>query len=196
MKKNYFILLFVFTAFFSTNKASAQQIQVFLGQIIMFGGTYAPDGWALCNGQELPIQQNQALFALLGTTYGGNGVTTFALPDLRSRVPVGQGQGPGLTNRTLGEKSGTENTNILVSNLPPHTHSLNASTLAGNTSVPTGKYLANTSSLDKEYIDTTNTAMHPTAVGITGSGVPISIVQPYIAINYIISLNGVWPERP
>lgn len=196
MKKNYFILLFVFTAFFSTNKASAQQIEVFLGQIIMFGGNYAPQGWALCNGQEISIQQNQALFAILGTTYGGDGVNTFGLPDLRSRVPVGQGQGPGLTTRIVGEKGGTENTNILVSNLPPHTHSLNASTLAGNTNVPTGKYLANTSSLDKEYIDTTNTTMHPTAVGVTGSGVPISIVQPYIGINYIISLNGVWPARP
>src|SRR5438105_10342167 len=96
----------------------------FLGQIMLFGGNFAPRGWAFCNGQIMSIAQNTALFSLLGTTYGGDGITTFALPDLRGRAPVGQGQGPGLSNITLGEASGTESITLTIANMPGHNHTL------------------------------------------------------------------------
>ena len=117
----------------------------------MGGMNFAPRGYASCQGQLLSISQNTALFALLGTTFGGNGQTTFALPDLRGRVPMGEGQGPGLTGRTLGEVGGTETVTLITNEIPAHLHTLNGVTEAGNTSVPTGAYLANTGALDKEY---------------------------------------------
>ena len=122
-----------------------------LASIILFAGNFAPRGFYLCQGQILSIAQNTALFSLLGTTYGGDGRTTFALPDLRGRVPVGQGQGPGLSNYDLGEVSGTESTTLLVTNLPQHNHPLIATSEAGSTSDPTGAFLGNTGALDKEY---------------------------------------------
>ena len=108
----------------------------FLGEIKMFGGNFAPRGYALCNGQLLAIQQNTALFALLGTTYGGNGQTTFALPDLRGRVPMSSGQGPGLTSRTLGEMSGSENVTLLSNQMPAHNHSVITNSGNGDVSSP------------------------------------------------------------
>src|SRR5690606_34266597 len=108
-----------------------------LGQIIMVGFNFAPRGWAFCDGRLLPIAQNTALFSLLGTTYGGNGQTTFALPDLRGRCAVGMGQGPGLSQRVQGEMSGTENVTLIQTQMPAHTHTLMASTADGTTNVPT-----------------------------------------------------------
>src|SRR5512140_216933 len=110
----------------------------FIGEIVMFAGNFAPRSWALCNGQLLPIAQNTALFSILGTTYGGDGRTTFALPDLRGRVPVHPGQGPGLSNYVLGEMAGTENTTLLINNMPAHNHTLNAVSDAGDTAAPAG----------------------------------------------------------
>src|SRR5215218_9391620 len=110
----------------------------------MFGGNFAPRGWAFCQGQILSIAQNTALFSLLGTTFGGNGQTTFALPDLRGRVPVGWGQGPGLSNRNLGEVGGQENTTLTQNEIPTHNHTLNAVSQPGDSSAPAGAYLANT----------------------------------------------------
>src|SRR5689334_14491352 len=107
-----------------------------LASIAIFAGNFAPRGWALCNGQILPIAQNTALFSLLGTTYGGNGQTTFALPDLRGRAPIGTGQGPGLSNVDLGQVGGTENVTLLTSNMPMHNHSLNASSAAADVGAP------------------------------------------------------------
>src|SRR3982750_2476369 len=114
----------------------------FLAEIIMFGGNFAPRGWAFCSGQILSIAQNTALFALLGTTYGGNGQTTFALPDLRGRAPIGTGQGPGLTNILLGELSGTQSVTLTSQQMPAHNHSVNASATVANTANPTGGSLA------------------------------------------------------
>src|SRR5437899_12703586 len=114
----------------------------FIGEIVMFAGNFAPRGWAFCNGQILSIAQNTALFSILGTTYGGNGQTTFALPDLRGRVPMHPGQGPGLTNHTLGEVAGSETTTLLSSNMPQHTHALNCNSAAGTQPSPSSGFLA------------------------------------------------------
>src|SRR5664279_4089451 len=122
-----------------------------LASILIFAGNFAPRGWALCNGQLMAINQNQALFSLLGTTYGGDGFTTFALPDLRGRVPIHMGQGPGLSNYIIGQTGGSENTTLLPTNLPPHTHPLIATSEPGSTSDPTNAYLGNTGALDREY---------------------------------------------
>ena len=168
-----------------------------LASILLFAGNCAPRGWALCDGQILAINQNQALFALLGTTYGGDGRTTFALPDLRGRVPIHMGQGPGLTNYVIGQTGGTENTTLLATNLPPHTHPLIATFEAGSTSDPTGAYLGNTGVLDREYnISGTRVQMNAGAIGFTpGGSQPFKIIQPYLTVNYIIALQGVFPAR-
>jgi microcystin-dependent protein len=170
--------------------------QPFLAAIFLFAATFAPRGYAFCNGQLLSIAQNTALFALIGTTYGGNGTTTFALPDFRGRVPIHPGQGPGLSNYTLGQLSGSENTTLLVSNLPQHNHSLVATSEAGSTSDPTGAYLGNTGALDREY-NTSGTLvnMNAGAVGLTGGAQPFNNLQPYLAVNFIIALEGIFPSR-
>lgn len=170
-------------------------MDAYLGMIIMFGGNFAINGWALCQGQLLAISQNTALFSILGTTFGGNGVTTFGLPDLRGRVPVGMGNGPGLTPIVLGQVSGTENVSILVNNLPPHNHPLSGSSLTGNSALPTAAIPANSGNLDKEYTTdfSANVAMMPT--GLTGSSVPLAIRNPYLGINYQIALVGIFPSR-
>src|SRR3546814_1398233 len=118
-------------------------MEPFLGQIMMVGFNFAPRGWALCQGQLLPISQNQALFSLLGTTYGGDGRTTFALPDLRGRCAIGMGQGPGLANYTQGEMAGQENVTLISTQMPQHTHSLAASSTNGTVSDPTNAVIAN-----------------------------------------------------
>jgi microcystin-dependent protein len=194
MKKTHFILVVVFVTFLSANKVTAQ-VDPLLGQISMFAGNFAPRGWALCDGQLLLIDQNQRLFSILGTTYGGDGRTTFALPDLRGRAPIHEGQGPGLSDKRLGQRGGAEQVILQVSNLPSHTHSLNASTATGTSNVPTGNVHADTSVFDKEYATTANTAMSGTAIGNTGGNIPVSIVQPYLTINYIIALQGTFPSR-
>ncbi|OXB08677.1 phage tail protein [Flavobacterium plurextorum] len=162
----------------------------------MFAGTFAPRGWLFCNGQLLPIPQYSTLFSIIGTTYGGDGINNFALPDLRGRVPVGQGQGPGLSPRNLGETSGNENVTLTISNMPAHNHQLNASTAVGTSNVPTGNVLANTSVLDKEYNGSPNTAMNNASIGISGSNAPVTIMQPFQTINFIIAIEGIYPPRP
>jgi microcystin-dependent protein len=170
-------------------------MEPFIATIMMFGGNFAIRGWALCNGQILSIAQNTALFSLLGTTYGGNGQTTFALPDLRGRSPIGWGQGPGLSPISLGELSGTETATLVINNMPAHTHPLSGSSLAGNASLPTGAVPANSGALDKEYstVLTSNVAMAPT--GVTGGGQPFSIRDPYLAVTFLIALEGIFPSR-
>lgn len=190
------ILLVVFVSLFSGNKAIAQS-DPFIGQISLVAFNYAPQGWAKCEGQLLPIAQNQALFALLGTTYGGDGMTTFALPDLRGRVPMGDGNGPGLTPRVLGEKSGSETNTLTIAQMPMHNHTVNASTVDGDQNLPTGSIPANTKALDKEYTSTAaNTTMSPSMIGVAGGSQPVNNVQPYTTLTYIIALQGVWPSRP
>jgi microcystin-dependent protein len=171
----------------------------FIAQIMMFGGNFAPRGWAFCSGQILSIAQNTALFSLLGTTYGGNGQTTFALPDLRGRVPIHPGTGPGLSPYDLGQVGGTEATTLLIANMPPHNHTatgaINANSGAANDSIPTGNYLAESAI----YHSGTNTAMAANSVavnvGISGGGQPFNNIQPYTCVNFIIALEGIFPSR-
>jgi microcystin-dependent protein len=167
-----------------------------LASILIFAGNFAPRGWAFCNGQLLSIAQNTAVFSLVGTTYGGDGITTFGLPDLRGRVPVHFGQGPGLSNYELGQVGGTENTTLLVNNLPAHKHALNATSEGGTTSAPAGAYLGNTGALDREY-NTSGTvvAMNANAIGLSGGSQPFPILQPYLALNYVIAMQGIFPSR-
>ena len=170
--------------------------QPFLGMIALFGFNFAPQGWAFCNGQLLPIAQNTALFSLLGTMYGGDGRTTFALPNLQGRVPIHFGQAPGTSQYQIGQVGGAENTTLNASNLPPHNHPLNAVSETGETSDPTGAYLGNTGALDKEYrLSGTGVIMNANAIGNTGGSQPLSIVQPYLVVNYCIALQGIFPSR-
>ncbi len=171
----------------------------FLGEIRMFGGNFAPRGWAYCNGQLLSIAQNTALFSLLGTTYGGDGRVTFGLPDLRGRVAINQGQGPGLSNYSLGEVTGTESVTILQNQMPPHTH-----TVACNTGVATQPSPANNlfaSPVDSQggagngYAPTANGTMSPTMIGSAGGGTPVPILQPLLCVSFIIALEGIFPSR-
>ena len=193
MKK---ILLIGLFAILSMGKANAQQVEVFLGEIRMFAGNFAPTGWAFCQGQLLPIAQNTALFSLLGTTYGGDGRTTFALPDLRGRVPVGFGQGPGLSYKDLGQQFGTETVTLTTAQMPAHSHTVNAVTSEGNQNLPTNSLPANTKALDKEYSDAaSNTTMKSGMIGITGSSQPVNISQPSLGVNFIIALQGIFPSR-
>jgi microcystin-dependent protein len=148
----------------------------------------------------LPISQNTALFSLLGTNYGGNGQTTFALPDLRGRVMIHQGTGPGQPTYVIGETGGNTQQTLLVSNLPPHNHALMASTDAATTEKPAGAFLAaanDPASLNpiNVYGPATNTTMNPLAIGFTGNGIPISLLQPFLTISVCIALQGIFPSR-
>jgi microcystin-dependent protein len=171
-------------------------MEAYLGMIIMFGGNFPILGWAFCNGQLLPINQNQALFSLLGTTYGGNGTTTFALPDLRGRAPIGFGQGTGLSNIALGEYAGGQTATLTTANLPAHQHPLVGSSLAGNSALPTNAVPANSGNLDKEYSTDLTAPVNMISTGLTGSNTPFGIRDPYMGINYLIALQGIFPPRP
>jgi microcystin-dependent protein len=167
-----------------------------MAAIVMFAGNFAPYGWAFCNGQLQSIADNAALFSLLGTTYGGDGSTTFGLPDLRGRVPIGQGPGLGLSNYALGQMGGQENITLLTTQIPAHTHSLSGVTEAGTSATPTGNLHANTGNLDKEYATTgTPTAMNASAILTTGGSNGHSNMQPYLAVNYVICIFGAYPSR-
>jgi microcystin-dependent protein len=166
----------------------------FIGEIRLFASNFAPQGWALCNGQLMSIAQNTALFALLGTMYGGNGQTTFALPDLRGRVPVHQGQGPGLTSRTQGEVSGSETVTLLSSQMPAHSHALRASTVAATGSTPAGALLGATT-VNSYDNSAAGVAMAAGAIGNTGGAQPHDNMAPTLALNYIIALFGIFPSR-
>ena len=169
----------------------------FLGEIFMAGFNFAPRGYAMCNGQILPIAQNTALFALLGTTYGGNGQTTFALPNLQSRVPMHFGQGPGLSSYDLGQSAGAETTTLTTNQLPPHGHNLNASTAGGDQLLPTNNILA-TDALGGTAPYTNgapNVTMSPSAIAGTGGGQPHDNIQPYLTLNFYIALEGLFLSR-
>ena len=169
----------------------------FLGEIRMFGGNFAPTGWALCNGQLLSIAQNTALFSLLGTIYGGDGVTTFALPDLRGRVPLNQGQGPGLSAYTPGEQTGAESVTLLVNQMPIHNHAVNADGQASGKNSPAGNFpgtVAGTAT-EKMYSGASNTTMNQTMIGNAGGSQPLRIIQPVLCVTFIIALNGIYPSR-
>ena len=169
----------------------------FLGQIIMFGGNFAPRSWALCDGQLLPISSYTALFSILGTTFGGDGRTTFGLPDLRGRVPVHQGSGPGLPQVQLGQKGGAAANTLTVGNLPAHSHTaqLMATTGAAEDDGPSGNVLAKAGT--EIYGTGANAQMGDDSIKVdqTGSNQPVNNMQPYQAVNYIICLQGTFPSR-
>lgn len=169
----------------------------FIGQIVITGFNFAPRGYATCDGQVLSIAQYTALFSLLGTTYGGNGQTTFGLPDLRGRAAMNQGQGPGLTNRTIGESAGETAHTLTTAEMPIHNHMLMASSIAGSSLSPLGKYFAaDATGAIKTYSDANpDTTMNPNVIGLSGGNQPHSNMQPYLVINFSIALEGIFPSR-
>jgi microcystin-dependent protein len=170
----------------------------YLGCIFLFAGNFAPRGFALCQGQIISIAQNTALFSLLGTTYGGNGQTTFALPDLRGRAAVGAGQGPGLPNYALGEVTGSPTVSLTISEMPAHNHLVSASQNADSTN-PQACFPGNDSrggSPLNIYSTTADTTlMNPAAVQPAGGSQPFSVQNPILALNYIICTQGLFPSR-
>jgi len=179
----------------------------FLGEIRMFAGNFAPRGWAFCNGQLLAISQNDALYALIGTTYGGDGVNTFGVPDMRGRLPLGMGQGPGLSTYVIGQMAGTESVTLTLPQTPAHSHTLNATSANGNVAVPNNQTLpaapdaATPHTTASLYVEATpNTvvqnAMDPTSISASGGGnQPHENRMPMLAFNFIIALEGVFPSR-
>ncbi len=169
----------------------------FLGEIKIVSYNFAMNGWALCNGQLLAINQNQALFSILGTTYGGNGTTTFALPNFQGMFPMHAGQGAGLTAVTIGQAKGAGQIALQASNLPVHTHALNASTGAPTTHDPTGAALATLprSSPPIYAHATANAALSAQSVASAGAGQPFPCLQPYAVFNFVIALQGIFPSR-
>jgi microcystin-dependent protein len=165
----------------------------FLGAIFMFAGSFPPQGYALCNGQILPISQNTALFSLIGTAYGGNGTTTFALPNLQGASPLSFGQGQGLSQRDIGETGGAANVTLLSSQLPLHTHAAQGVATAGTQQAPTGGAWAEIRGLP--YAPTPVGAMDPRAIALAGGNQPHNNMPPYLVINFIIALVGVFPSR-
>lgn len=166
----------------------------FIGQITMFAGTFPPRSWAFCDGQLLPIQSYSALFSILGTTYGGDGRTTFALPDLRGRVPMHAGNGPGLSSRPQGQRAGAENVTLNINQIPAHTHALQASDGFGSSKEPGGNVPAMADDGERNYSSVVSGAdMKPTES--TGAGQSHANMQPYLAIRYIIALQGIFPSR-
>ncbi|AKJ97827.1 MULTISPECIES: phage tail protein [Pseudomonas] len=194
-------------------------MEVFMGTIQSFAFNFAPSGWALCNGQTLAISQYQALFSLLGTYYGGNGQTNFMLPNLQGRLPMGQGNGLGLTPRVIGEVSGTENVTATLNNLPTHTHTLTGITAAttvqlanpasnpANAPTPTNSFIGTSGTgpgAANIYSDQVGATPVPLkgvtttvsgTVAPTGNGLPMAIMNPFLAINFSIALNGLFPSR-
>jgi len=172
-------------------------MQAYIGGVMLFAGNFAPKNFAFCQGQLLSIAQNTALFSILGTTYGGDGRTTFALPDLRGRVPTGPGQGPGLSNVVLGEVAGFESVTLLNNNLPFHNHLASCDGASAPNADPTGGLWGNPGALSGlAYYGTTATAqMSPQMIAPTGNSQPVSVEQPYLGLNYIICLFGIFPSR-
>jgi len=169
----------------------------FVAEIRIFPFNFAPRGWAFCNGQLMPISQNTALFSLLGTTYGGNGQSTFGLPDLQGSAPMHPGQGPGLSLRDLGEQSGSTTTTLLTSEIPAHSHALMASSSPASGRDPSGNPLARSRNGNAyQTVTNSNTVnMSSSAVGMAGSSLPHNNMQPYLALNFCIALQGVFPPR-
>ena len=168
----------------------------FIGEIRMFGGSFAPVGWNFCDGSLLPISQNDALFNLIGTTYGGDGQSTFAVPDLRGRVPIHQGQGPGITQSYLiGELAGVENVTLITQTIPSHNHNFVTSTAAATATNPNGNIMAASPTIASYVIDVAGPTLTPGAISMVGGNQPHENMMPYLCINFIISLNGVFPSQ-
>jgi microcystin-dependent protein len=175
----------------------------FLSEIRMFAGNFAPKGWAMCNGQLMSIQQNTALFSLLGTTYGGNGTSNFALPNLQASAPLHTGgtssQGAGLSLHVLGEVGGSQNVTLLASEMPSHTHAPTASKNPANTGNPNNALVAATDPTNPIYVASSSPGsplpFGPQAIAPAGGSQPHNNLQPYLVINFIIALQGIFPSR-
>jgi microcystin-dependent protein len=176
----------------------------YLGEIRIFAGNFAPNGWALCNGALLPIAQNTALFSILGTQYGGNGQTNFALPNLSGSAAMSQGSGQGLTARAVGESVGTQSVTLDTNEMPAHNHVPNAVTSVAADTSPANDFWAVAPAEGKPphhvtpnlYTSTVNAPMSPVALSVTGGSQPHNNMQPYLAMNFIICMNGEYPQRP
>lgn len=167
----------------------------FVGEIRIFAGNFAPAGWMVCNGAIVPISENETLFNLIGTTYGGDGQSTFALPDLRGRVPIHRGQGPGLSNHVIGELGGSETVTLTTANMPAHRHVLMASSVVSNGSAGRAGVLAATSAVNMYGSDVPTVQMAAQAVSALGGAQPHENMAPFVGINYIISLFGIFPSQ-
>jgi microcystin-dependent protein len=169
----------------------------FVAEIRIFAGNFAPTGWALCNGQLMPISQNTALFSLLGTTYGGDGKSTFALPDLQGSAPMQQGQGPGLSLRVLGEVGGEQNVTLLQTEMPAHGHGVQAAAGTGLADPTNNVWASGAKGFGSVYSPSSgsNTPMSPAATSITGGNLPHNNMMPYLCLTFIIALQGVFPPR-
>jgi microcystin-dependent protein len=173
----------------------------FIGEIRMFGGNFAPAGWALCKGDLVPIAENDALFTLLGTIYGGDGENTFALPDIRGRVPIHMGQGAGLTNRVIGEMAGVESVTLTTQQIPIHTHTMQCDTLGAESATPAnsihGTETAGNAAVYKVDVDIAPELIQPmpaSAIGPVGGSQPHENRMPFVAVTFIISLFGIFPD--
>jgi microcystin-dependent protein len=167
----------------------------YVGEIRMFAGNFAPNGWMFCEGQTLPISENDVLFQLIGTTYGGDGQETFNLPNLASRVPIHMGTGPDGTTYQIGEMAGTEQETLTTQQIPIHSHTLLAASAIGNLPTPQGNVLGKLTNIDLYSGDSTDTPMSPVAIGAAGGSQPHENTQPFLCINFIISLFGVFPSQ-
>ena len=172
----------------------------FVAEIRIFGFNFAPKGWAFCNGQILPLSQNTALFSLLGTTYGGDGKSNFALPNLQGSAPLQQGQGAGLSLYDLGQTGGEQAVTLLDSEMPSHTHTVQADTAAGTLIPPTGAAWATPGAGRNVNIyhvsDANNVLMNPLGVSVAGGSQPHNNMPPYLGLNFCIALQGIFPARP
>lgn len=169
----------------------------FIAEIRIFAGNFAPRGWAFCNGQLLPVSQNTALFSLIGTTYGGDGRTTTALPNLQGRTPMHPGRGPGLTDRRLGERGGVETVTLTEAQMPSHTHNLRASLDTGDLNAPNSNRSIARSGGGFAYQQTSSSlvALDPASNQTTGGSQPHNNLQPFLTMNFIIALVGLYPSR-
>ncbi len=170
--------------------------QSYVGEMRIFAGNFAPVDWMFCEGQLVSITDYDALFSLIGTTYGGDGVKTFALPDMRGRISLHIGQSPGLPNYVMGQKGGVETVTLTVATMPSHTHPYNASTNAGTGPTPVGAVAASSNTVKIYKAAAPATPMDANSLAATGGNQPHDNVQPYICINYIISMVGIYPTKP
>lgn len=166
----------------------------FIAEVRIWAGNFAPRGWAFCNGQLLPLAQNTALFSIIGTTYGGDGRTTLALPDLQGRAPMHPGNGPGLTARRLGEKGGVEMVNLSPEQMPAHNHTMQAQSRPGDLSDPAGRVLARSGGNAYHAADTT-VQMAPQTLANSGGSASHNNMQPFLTLTFIIALVGLYPSR-
>lgn len=167
----------------------------FVAEIRIFPFNFAPKGWAWCDGQLLPLSQNTALFSLLGTTYGGNGKSNFALPDLQGRTPMHPGQGPGLSLHDLGETGGSETVSLLESEIPSHSHALRGSNVLGDSPVPAGNTMARFANAYQQTVNSNLGSMAPESLAPAGGDQPHNNMQPYLTFYFCIALQGVFPPR-